>query len=63
MNASSPRTPADIPSHIDPSDVVDYGIYGDSRFRATGFAVRRELQNDRLHGKRRFGFARTLAIP
>jgi len=36
MNAHSPRTLADIPSHIEPGDVVDYDIYGDSRFRATG---------------------------
>jgi cytochrome P450 len=36
MNASSPRTPSDIPFHIHPNDVVDYDIYGDSRFRATG---------------------------
>jgi cytochrome P450 len=36
MNAHSPQTLADIPSHIEPGDVVDYDIYGDSRFRATG---------------------------
>ncbi len=36
MNAHSPRTLPDIPSHIEPGDVVDYDIYGDSRFRATG---------------------------
>ncbi len=36
MNAHRPQTLADIPSHIEPGDVVDYDIYGDSRFRATG---------------------------
>jgi cytochrome P450 len=36
MSASSPPNPSEIPLHIDPGDVVDYDIYGDSRFRATG---------------------------
>ena len=36
MSASSLHTPSKIPSHVDPHDVVDYDIYGDSRFRATG---------------------------
>jgi cytochrome P450 len=36
MNETSPRTPSDIPLHINPRAVVDYDIYGDSRFRATG---------------------------
>ncbi len=36
MNATTPRTHPDIPSHVRPGDVVDYDIFGDSRFRATG---------------------------
>jgi cytochrome P450 len=36
MDATGPRAPSDIPLHINPGDVVDYDIYGDSRFRATG---------------------------
>src|SRR5579862_7966315 len=36
MSAHGPVTPSNLPTHIDPRDVVDYDIYGDSRFRATG---------------------------
>jgi len=36
MNSSSPRSSPDIPPHIQPKNVLDYDIYGDRRFRATG---------------------------
>jgi len=36
MSVHSLQTPSNVPSHIDPRDVVDYDIYGDTRFRATG---------------------------
>jgi cytochrome P450 len=36
MSAHNEKIPSNIPSHIDPRAVVDYDIYGDSRFRATG---------------------------
>ena len=36
MSAPGLQTPSNIPPHIDPRDIVDYDIYGDSRFRATG---------------------------
>jgi cytochrome P450 len=36
MNATTPRIHPDIPPHVRPGDVVDYDIFGDSRFRATG---------------------------
>lgn len=36
MNVNSQQTSPYIPQHIKPDCVVDYDIYGDSRFRATG---------------------------
>lgn len=36
MSALSPPTASKLAAHIDPTDVVDYDIYGDSRFHATG---------------------------
>jgi cytochrome P450 len=36
MSATSPRIAPNIPEHIKPADVVDYDIFGDSRFYATG---------------------------
>jgi cytochrome P450 len=36
MNAHSPLASQTIPSHIKPEAVVDYDMFGDSRFRETG---------------------------
>jgi cytochrome P450 len=36
MKEHSPQSDSSIPAHIDPANVVDYDIYGDRRFFATG---------------------------
>jgi cytochrome P450 len=36
MSNPHPQADANLPAHIRPADVVDYDIFGDSRFRVTG---------------------------